>query len=312
MKKLKPFFVLFLIVSIINGIFSINTKADTPSALSNADPVIVLTNYELIDGSYETGSTFTLKLTATNCNHYADAYNVIIDVSTEDLSLRLGDGSVSEVYFETIKAGSSVTFEQTFSIEDEYPYQTAMLTYDFKYYDQSAKVYSNQTVITPRVIAACKLNINVLSVAESASIGSRSLVNVRCTNDGAVDISDIKIILDGNIDESQKTIDLGALKSGEQLMKDCYVNFLEEGKQSLSVAFEYEDTDGNKFTIDKKTYDVEVNPSQLISVDNNNSGKTFSIIWLAIAVMLNIAIIYTVVRKSKKKKARKEQNGNGQ
>ena len=93
MKKLKPFFVLFLIVSIINGIFSINTKADTASALSNADPVIVLTNYELIDGSYETGSTFTLKLTATNCNHYADAYNVIIDVSTEDLSLRLGDGS---------------------------------------------------------------------------------------------------------------------------------------------------------------------------------------------------------------------------
>ena len=284
-----PFFTLL--------IFNTASFADTPSALSLANPVIQVLEYEITEGNVELDNQFTIRITLKNNNAYSTAYNVISEVATPDMDLHLTDGQVNQIYFQSIGPNETVAFTQTFYIEKSFPYKSAFLTYTFHYSDESGKSYSNSTSLSPQVIIPCKLKINVLSVAPTASLGSRSLVNVRCTNDGTIDISNIVMNLKGDIMESQESFDLGSLKSGEQLMKDCYVNFLKQGSQALGISFTYKDEAGNTYTIPENTYAVEVTADTITYVDSlPDSGGGFNIKTFIIAIIIVVPIIYLIFK----------------
>ena len=144
-------------------------------------------------------------------------------------SFHLAENQVNEVYFQSIGAGQSVKFQQTFYIEKTLELMSVPVQYNLRYFNSSGKEYANATTFSPQVTIPCRLKINNISVASNAYIGSRCLVNVRLTNDGTIDISNIKMIVDGNVPQDQQTFDIGALKAGEHIMKDCSVNFLKEG-----------------------------------------------------------------------------------
>lgn len=304
MHKAKLSLSLFIFIILISS-FPISVYADTPSALATADPVIKIINYEIVEGNVELDNQFTVKVTIQNCNLYATAYNVVSDVSSEDMDLRMIDGEVNQTYFQSIAPGATVSFNHTFSLEDTYPYKSAMLTYTFYYSDENGEEYDNRTIITPKVIVPCKLKLNVLSVASTAVVGSRSLVNVRCTNDGSIDMSSLIMKINGNIIENQKTNDLGALKTGDQVMKDCYVNFLDKGTQTLKISFEYKDESGNKYTFPESQYTVEVSPSTTPSVDSPSNSKTntisignrtLSVKTFILSIILIVTIVVLIVK----------------
>ena len=72
MKKLHIIAVIIMIFIItIPNLNTSTAYGDTASALTNADPVIALTNYEIVDGKLEIGEEFTIKVTIKNCNKYA-------------------------------------------------------------------------------------------------------------------------------------------------------------------------------------------------------------------------------------------------
>lgn len=304
MRKEKLSLLLLILVMLISA-FPVLTYADVQSALTSADPVIKIISYEIIDGSVELDNEFTIKITLKNCNTFATAYNVIADVSSEDMDLRLIDGEVNQVYFQSIAPNATVSFTQKFSLEETYPYRSAMLTYTFYYSGENGIEFDNRTIITPKVTIPCKLKLNVLSVASTASVGSRSLVNVRCTNSGAIDMSSLVMKIEGNIVESQKTTDLGALKSGEQVMQDCYVNFIEEGLETLKISFEYKDESGNTYTLPESEYTVEVTSFNKTSVDSTSksnsrtisiAGRTFSAKWVVATIIFVCAVVYLIVK----------------
>ena len=191
-------------------------------------------------------------------------------------SFHLAENQVNEVYFQSIGAGQSVKFQQTFYIEKALELMSVPVQYNLRYFNSSGKEYANATTFSPQVTIPCRLKINNISVASNAYIGSRCLVNVRLTNDGTIDISNIKMIVDGNVPQDQQTFDIGALKAGEHIMKDCSVNFLKEGTQKLKIDFEYTDESGITYTLDTKTYSVSVSgskPSESNSSSSNHGLK---------------------------------------
>lgn len=271
--------------------------ADVSTALANADPAIQVIEYEITNGSVELDSQFAIKVTLKNNNAYATAYNVMAEVSTQDMDLHLIDGQVNQVYYESIEPNQTVSFVKSFTVEKTYPYKNAMLTFTFKYSGENGKEYTNSTDITPKVIIPCKLKINVLSVSDMASLGSRSLVNVRCTNDGIIDISSIVMRIDGNITETQKNVELGELKSGEQLMQDCYVNFTKSGNQDLKISFIYKDDSGNEYSLPESTYEVNVITESITSIDTpSKSGNGISVKMIIFISVVVIGIIYVITR----------------
>lgn len=257
--------IILVVIPLTNSM--ITAFADVPSALSRANPVIQISEYEIMSENIEPDGEFTIKITVRNNNSYATAYNVVCEAQTPDMDLHLTDGQVNQVYFQSIAPDETVSFSQTFYIEKTFPYKSAALTYRFNYSDENGNAYSNSTSLSPRITIPCKLKINVLSVASKASLGARSLVNVRCTNDGIIDISNVTMNLSADIPEEQQHFDLGALKSGEQLMKDCYVNFMKTGSLGLKVSFTYKDEAGNTYTLPENTYAVEVSSERVVSVD---------------------------------------------
>ena len=285
--------------------------ADTPSALSRANPVIQVESYEILSENIELDGSFDIMITAKNNNAYATAYNVICEAQTPDMDLHLTDGQVNQIYFQSIAPNETVSFTQTFYIEKTFPYKCATLTYKFSYSDESGSAYTNSTSLSPKITIPCKLKINVLSVASKASLGSRSLVNVRCTNDGTIDISGITMHLSGDIPEEQQEFELGELKSGEQLMKDCYVNFMKSGSLGLKISFSYKDEAGNTYTIPENTYPVSVSSEKVVTASYVSStgggatvgGRNFSIKSLFLVLLLGVPIIYVAYRliKSMKK-----------
>ncbi|MBE5925442.1 MAG: hypothetical protein E7270_00400 [Lachnospiraceae bacterium] len=297
MKLFKKITVFMMTLATIMSSVTINVNAaNVASVLKGADPVIVATEYEIVDGSVEIGQEFTIEVTIQNMNKYATAYNVLVDTASEDLDLRMVNGAVNQHYYPSLAPGETKTFKQTYKLEERYPYNSAMLTFTFYYCDEKGEEYDNRTIITPLVITPCKLNLNVLSVADTATIEERSLVNVRCTNDGINDIENIVMKIEGEIHENQKIVSLGSLISNEQVMKDCYVNFTKDGTQELIISFEYEDKNGNKFTLEPKTYTVEVNqPSTSSVTKNTNQLTTPAIIFIVFVVIITIAFTIGII-----------------
>ncbi len=302
MRQIKSFIYFLLSTCLVFCSLQYTSHADPAASLANADPVIKLIDYEITDGVLEIGNDFTIKGTIRNCNRYADAFNVIVDVSSQDLSLRLEDESVNQLYFETIPAGQSVSFEQTFSIGKTYPYDNAMLTYTFYYSNAATKEFDNRTIITPKVIAPSKLTINVLSVAGSATVGSRSLINVRCTNSGDNDISNIVMHIEGDVEAHNKSIDLGSLVAGDQLMQDCYVTFQNIGENTLKISFSYFDSDGNEYQIEPKEHTVNVKASSNIHATVTKDGLIPKKIWRILELVLIILVMIMVYRRTKSSK----------
>ena len=305
LKKISVF--LIAVATIVSSATTGAYAASVASVLKGADPVIAATGYKIVDGSVEIGQEFTIEVTIQNMNKYATAYNVLVDTASEDLDLRMVDGAVNQHYYPSLAPGEEKTFRQTYKLEERYPYNSAMLTFTFYYCDEKGEEYDNRTIITPLVITPCKLNLNVLSVATTATVEERSLVNVRCTNDGINDIENIVMIIDGPVLDNQKTVSLGSLVSNEQVMQDCYVNFTEVGSHTLTISFEYEDKNGNKFTLEPQTYTVEVNPPSQSSVTkNNNQLSAPAVILIVFAVIITIAFTAAIITSINAK--RKEYN----
>lgn len=316
MKKLEKILILFCTVIFLSSSLSADYFAATVAGvLTNADPVMLLTGYKITEGQVEIGEEFSIEITIQNMNRYATAYNVVVDTTAEDMNLRLVNGGVNQIYYESIAPGATKSFTQRFKLEEGYPYNTAQLIYTFYYCGSDGDEYDNRTIITPAAITPCKLNLNVLSVASTAIVGSRSLVNVRCTNDGSRDIDRITMKIDGNILDSQKKVELGSLEANEQVMQDCYVNFTEAGEQTLSISFEYVDKSGNVFTIDSQSYTVNVNESKDITIQSVNegsvtiNGKKYTSVQVIIVTFIGIIVfacgvtfISSALSKRKEKK----------
>ena len=297
----------FLILTILFclSIYQPDIRADVPSALSSADPIIQVQSYEIVDNSIELDSQFTIKITIKNNNAYATAYNIISEVNTPDMSMHLVDGEVNQKYFQSLGPNQTISFEQSFYIEKTYPHRSAMLTYTFEYSGENGKEYSNSTSLTPKITIPCKLQLSDFTIAESASLGSRSHISVKLVNDGTIDISNIEMRLNANIIDSQKSITLGGLKSGEELSQDCYINFLKEGTQDVKVSFVYKDESGNTYTLAEAAYPIDVTSENHISVksDSNSesgtiniAGNNISIFVFILVMLIVIGIVYVIIQ----------------
>ncbi|MBQ3544092.1 MAG: hypothetical protein IJA34_03730 [Lachnospiraceae bacterium] len=305
MNKLKFLTSLFITVLFCSLLYVPKIYADIPSALSIADPVIQVQSYEIKNDNIELDSKFTIKITLKNSNAYATAYNIVAEVNTPDISMHLVDGEVNQKYFQSLGPNQTVSFEQSFYIEKSYPHRSAMLTYSFKYSSESGKTYSNSTSLTPKITIPCKLQLSDFSMSEKVSLGSRSHIVVKLVNDGTIDISNIEMRLNANIIDSQKSITLGGLKSGEELTQDCYFNFLKEGEQEVRVSFVYKDESGNTYTIAETSYPIEVTSENQISVKSDSdsqkgtitiAGNNISIVAFIFVMLIAAGIIYVIIQ----------------
>ncbi len=288
------------------------TENATQDVLKETNPRIMVTGYEIVEGKIAQEENFTLSIEVTNMNKYADAYNVLVTYTSQTSNVRLADGEINQIFFEEIPAGESVTFTMDYQVLASYEADTLVMDYSIAYLDETGTGYNNVSTISPQIDKSCVMNINALSVANKAVVGSKALINVRYSGSGALEIESAKMLVEGNIVGGSKEVNLEVPAEGLQKSFDYYVNFQEEGTQELLISFAYTDENGNEYTVEGKSFSVEVSKYQT-AVTNVTQEKTYEFVTgdnkyyiavgcgCALVVVLLSAVIAILKMKNKKR-----------
>lgn len=287
------------------------SAANLETILSNSEPKLIVDSYQIISGQATKGEAFTMRINIRNTNEYADAYNVLMTYTSETDNVRLKDERTNQHYEEFVGAGEVITYEMEFEVLDYFEMDTMIMNFMCTYVDKNGDGYTNSSLITPKINKNCTMKIHALTVADNAVVGAKSLVNVRYSSTGTLPIKSAVMIIEGDILESKKEIELEGVSETEQKSFDYYVNFSSEGEQTLKISFRYMDEEGNEYTLEPKEYSVNVSPYQTTSAKVTkqqqagfitSENKNYILIGCVavIVIVLLVSAIWAVKSKDKK------------
>ena len=281
------------------------------------NPKVLVTSYEITEGIVAKDEEFTIKVELTNMNSHADAYNVVTTFTSYSENVYISEGNSNVTYFEQIKAGETVSFTMELGVMDVSLSDSVSLGFTSVYSNDEGVEYGIESIITPLIEEKAEMEVPAVSVATKAVVGAKALVSVRYSNVGDNGIENVVMKIEGNIEESQKTVKLDDLNVEEQKYLDYYVTFTQEGEQKLTISFEYQDTNGNSYTIDAKEYTVDVysytnidDEAGVISTERFTIGSKEIYMLIAVSVLVGVALIIavvTLVKKGSKDAKKKEQ-----
>ena len=237
-----------LFISFILMLFCIMTNCANVYATEQvmySEPKVIVTSYEIVEGTVSNGEEFTIKIHLMNMNQYSSAYNVITYINSINNNIVILDKKSNLLYFDVIEAGATAEATIKMKMLETGNNSLSVLSVFTTYYNELGKQYSIESDITLTVEERVQLEVAAITVSENAVVGANALVSVRYVNAGDTKLNNISMILDGKIEDSQRVIKLGDLDAGMQKYKDCYVAFTEDGEQELNISFEYQDKYGN-------------------------------------------------------------------
>ncbi|MBQ7360634.1 MAG: hypothetical protein IJW63_11150 [Lachnospiraceae bacterium] len=326
-KKLLAFSLLFTMLGSLlcevpvyattGGTLATNGTEQSEAGYGFYNPKVLVTSYEITEGIVAKDEEFTIKVELTNMNSHADAYNVVTTFTSYSNNVYITEGNSNVTYFEQIKAGESVSFTMELGVMDVSLSDSVSLGFTSVYSNDEGVEYGIESIVTPLIEEKAEMEVPAVSVATKAVVGAKALVSVRYSNVGDNRIENVVMKVEGNIEESQKTVKLDELNVGEQKYLDYYVTFAQEGEQKLTISFEYQDSNGNNYTIDAKEYTVDVysytnvdDEAGVINTERFTIGSKEIYMLIAASVLVGAALIVavvTLVRKRSKDAKKKEQ-----
>ena len=263
--------------------------------IASADSAIISVEaYEIEEGALVAGEEVTINLTIKNNSTVTDAQNVMVTFDSANYALMPVYGEGNQVYIGNIPAGVSKDITLRAAVNRAYNADAAQLKCYFSYASGSSSLNNTTTIIIPTVVAG------------NATVGVNSLVSVKYKNASSVDITDAKLVIEGNIQEDSKEIELPTAAAGKTYTGDYYVNYLESGIQTLKIQYQYTDAQGNAFVTDCGEYKINVTNDVVEQTSNavvsqETSGAS-RVVQLGMAGLLGIIIIIVVVLYIKKRK----------
>lgn len=288
-----------LIVSML--IPTITTYAAQMSSAESA--VVNIESYEVEEGVLTPGEQVTLNFTLKNNSKTVPAENVVLTLESANYALIPVYGEDNQVYVGTIEAGSTKEVSVKAAVNTSYNTDAAQLKIQFSYVS-GATPLSNSTAVYIPTYASGNLIAESTIVAGNTTVGARTLVSVKYKNASTAEIADVNLILDGNIAEENKKIALPTADAGKSYTDDYYVTFTESGIQTLSIQYQYTDTQGNNYVIDCGTYKVNVtnevandSTATIVQEGTNTTSMLVKFVLLTVVGVAALAVIVFYLRK---------------
>ena len=264
-----------------------------------SEPKVMVTSYEIVDGKISNGEEFTINVEISNVNQYTTAYNVAVAMISANNNVVMVDEKSNLIYFDVIEAGETKEFTMDLKMLDLENDGLAVVAFMTTCYNKQGNAYSEESRLTLTAEEQAQLEVSAITISKNAVVGANALVSVRYANVGGARLSNIKMKIEGNIEESQKIKELGILEAGSQKYSDYYVTFTEAGEQTLNISFEYQDKLGNIHELNAAEYCLKVYP-YVVSAENELVVDTEKIqlgmkeIYMLIAGSILIIILLAV------------------
>ena len=208
-------------------------------------------------------------------------------------------GSGNQIYVGTIGAGKTKEVAVPISISSSFVGDAVDLTCRFSYTAGTQNMTNESTIIIPKS-GGSTIGVKSISVSSHAIVNGKSLLSIGYINQSGSNITDARIVVDGNVSNSSKTIKLDTIYSGKSYSQDCYLTFKEAGEQDVSVSLVYTDVNGEETTMDLGTFGVSVSKEAVLEEDNNSLSTILT--WAgraiaAVAVIGDLATAFMFIKK---------------
>lgn len=225
-----------------------------PQLLSG--PVLLVTDYEVVEGDRGLGSSFVLKMNIANLSELATAHNVVATLTIENTSVSLQEGYTNQQFFRKIQPGETVSLQFPLEVYSYCADENMILSVTMACHDDFAVHYDFQTMMTPDIDVARTLYVASLAVPQFVHQNSNMIISATISNPEMVTLNNIKMHVITQYGE--EVTEVGKLLREERKTVDCIFRFPEQKTEDVQVYFTYESLYGQEFSTDPETFQVIV------------------------------------------------------
>lgn len=222
----------------------------------SSGPVLLVTDYTVVEGDRSPGSSFVLQMNIANLSALESAYNVVATLKIENLSVSLQEGVTNQQYFREIRPMETVSLQFPMEVYSYCVEENMILSMTMSCHDSVAVHYDFQTMMTPDIDMARTLNVTSLAVPQFVHRNSSMIVSATLHNPNIVTLNNIRMHVVTKYGE--EVTEVGQLLTEESKTVDYIYRFSEQKTEDVQVYFTYESLYGHEFTTDPQTYQVVV------------------------------------------------------
>ena len=239
--------------------------------------IIEVSNYYLDEGILAAGKDISVILSLHNLSSKYDAESVMLEISSDSGMIYPSYGNDNCFFVGTIPADESVEITIPITVSSSFAQDYVDLKCKFSYVSKDA-IVTNDSIMMITTSGGQRIIVNSIDVSTHAVVNGKSLINISFSNKSNANIDDAKLIVDGNVADESKEIDLGLINSGKNYTKDLNVTFTETGNQSINIRLAYTDGQGKFLETSLGNYNVSVS-EEMISENQGNERFNSLLIW---------------------------------
>ncbi len=268
----------------------------------NAMPIIEIQDYSIDGGMIEAGKQITVNLKLHNTSSAASVGSVMMTLSNGTGSLYPAYGNDNQIFIGSIGADDVTEVSVPMVIGDTFMGNAVDLTCQFDYVAMSNRLTNSATIVIP-TSGGSTIGVKSIDVSTHAIVNGKSLLAFSYVNQSSSNITDAKLVVDGNVSSASKEIKLDTVYAGKSYTNDYYVIFDEPGNQTINVSLQYTDTDGSQVVSDLGSFDVSVSKESVSEDDTEGIMKIADIVGKVVAVLVGLTAIVSILLYVRKKVA---------
>ncbi len=264
------------------------TAAPAPVAESSSSAIVEIEGYTIEGGMLDSGKEITVKLNLHNAGSSTAATSLMLTFSSASGMAYPVYGNDNQIYVGTIGAGKTKEVEVPLSISSQFVGDAVDLTCKFNYLSGAQNMNNEATLIIPKS-GGSTIGVKSISVSSHAIVNGKSLLSIGYVNQSGSNISDAKLVVDGNVSSSSKSIKLDTIYSGKSYNEDYYLTFKEAGEQDVTVALVYTDVTGEEVHTDLGTFGVSVSKETEAETDDNAIMNVLAVVGKLVSL---VAVVF--------------------
>ena len=219
-------------------------------------PVLMVTDYTVIEGERDPGSSFVLQMNIANLSEETSAHNVVATLTIENVSVSLQEGFTNQLYFHEIAPQETVSVQFPLEVYSYASEENMILSMTMTCYDDAAVHYDFQTMMTPDIDVVRTLDIASLAVPQFVHRNSSMIISATLNNVEQVTLNNIQMHVVTQYGE--EVTEVGQLLKEERKTVDCIYRFPEQQTEDVQVYFTYESLYGRKYSTEPQSFQVVV------------------------------------------------------
>lgn len=278
------------------------------SELNTGQPQLTVEKYEIVDGKFEKNGECTLRIYIRNVD---DTYDATAGaVTLYSATVYPVTGKSNQISFGAVEAGEEIYVDYEVSLDNlisgPNPIELKMV-----WADEHSRRFDNVINIAPVLLENVGFEIIATKLPGTVYGSANTTLSVTYKNTGSENLQNIHMILDGDLAQGKQVVEVDNLAVDKEEIISYSLELANSGANSLTVAFRYEDRNGNEYITDSVELNVNVTDGEYVVPEEEMDAMGFFtkyrvyIIASVAAIVLWVPLIVSLVQSKKKKEAKK-------